>query len=502
MLFGDVKKEDNLSRNNKFGFYGISLITAMSAFSYGILYSSLSLYLTEALGFSILSSNSLVGIFISFNFLLHLFAGYIGGKLVSNKTLLATSLTSQLVGGFFIAYMPIEYLKIGLCFYLIGCGFGTTCLNCLLAQLFEKDNPEKREKGFFLNYAALNLGFFLSFLTSGYFYSFNEFKILFQVGFGFNFISLIIFVIFKSNFQQNKVDLHIPPTLYINFLKAIPLILVFASLVLGFYFEVFTNISVISITLLSLLYIAIKAKTFEKTKKYHIYCFLIYVLAAIIFWTLYFIGPMGFVFFLKNNVHHEVLGYRISPQWFMNLDTILIIIGAPLLTYLFQYLRRKSINISISIKFSFALLMIASSWLILLAGIKHANHSGLIGVGWVVIYYVLQSIGELLIAPVGYAMVGKLAPESLQGVMMGTWLMICGVASVLSHYISNAMAVASTIDPTVTNINYLLVFGELGVYALIAGCVLLLFSRKIDSYIDYENRFVKRKLDVNLEVIK
>ena len=36
----------------------------------------------------------------------------------------------------------------------------------------------------------------------------------------------------------------------------------------------------------------------------------------------------------------------------------------------------------------------------------------------------LQSIGELLISPIGYAMIGKLAPRQYQGVMMGSWMLV------------------------------------------------------------------------------
>ena len=46
--------------------------------------------------------------------------------------------------------------------------------------------------------------------------------------------------------------------------------------------------------------------------------------------------------------------------------------------------------------------------------------------------YVFQSIGELLISPVGYAMIGKLAPRQYQGIMMGAWMLVTGLASVFA----------------------------------------------------------------------
>ena len=46
--------------------------------------------------------------------------------------------------------------------------------------------------------------------------------------------------------------------------------------------------------------------------------------------------------------------------------------------------------------------------------------------------YVLQSIGELLLMPVGYAMIGKLAPKQYQGIMMGSWMLVTGLASLFA----------------------------------------------------------------------
>jgi POT family proton-dependent oligopeptide transporter len=51
---------------------------------------------------------------------------------------------------------------------------------------------------------------------------------------------------------------------------------------------------------------------------------------------------------------------------------------------------------------------------------------------WLFLSYVLQSIGELLIMPIGYAMIGKLAPKQYQGVMMGSWMLVTGLASLFA----------------------------------------------------------------------
>ncbi len=472
-----------LNKKVDMNLYYINFITATSVFAYAVLYSSLSLYFTEIAGFSKQQSNCLVGIFISFNFLLHLFAGYIGGKLISNINLLGISLVSLFVGSLSLVCLKMEYMYVGLSLFLIGCGFGVTCLNCLLTDQFEEKSSEQREKAFFINYSILNVGFFLGFLVSGYFYSINNYRMLFLVNLIFSAISLCFFFLLQKYVKSSSNKA--PIMRFTKFSQSMSIILLigllFLSMLSGFYFVNVTNQLILIITISSIMYIINQANK-DKMNEKKIYVFLILMFSAILFWTLYFIGPIGFVFFLKNNVCHTIFGHQISPQWFMNLESFLVIIGAPILPHFFQLLRKKGITLSIVKKFSFALLMISGAFFALFAGIKHADSAGLVGLGWIIIYYILLVLGELLIAPVGYAMVGKLAPSHLQGIMMGTWLMICGVATIFSHHISNSMNFSDTNNPLVTNNNYLLVFCKLGVYATFAGVCLFFFAKKIDFF--------------------
>ena len=65
-------------------------------------------------------------------------------------------------------------------------------------------------------------------------------------------------------------------------------------------------------------------------------------------------------------------------------------------------------------------------------GIALADGDGMVAFVWLFWSYVLQSIGELLISPVGYAMIGKLAPRQYQGIMMGAWMLVTGLASLFA----------------------------------------------------------------------
>jgi dipeptide/tripeptide permease len=93
-----------------------------------------------------------------------------------------------------------------------------------------------------------------------------------------------------------------------------------------------------------------------------------------------------------------------------------------------------------------------------------------------------ESIGELLIMPIGYAMIGKLAPRQYQGVMMGSWMLVTGLASLFAGDFSGMIPEATGTTAIATNPGYAKLFAELGVGSLAVGIVLVVlipFLRKL-----------------------
>ena len=124
----------------------------------------------------------------------------------------------------------------------------------------------------------------------------------------------------------------------------------------------------------------------------------------------------------------------------------------------------------------------ALGFLILPLGIKLAGVDGRSAFGWLFTSYVLQSVGELLISPIGYAMIGKLAPKQYQGVMMGSWMLWTGLASLFAGDFSGMIPEPTGTTAVVTNPEYVKLFGALGVGSLVVGValvVLIPFLRKL-----------------------
>src|SRR5204862_6615470 len=165
-----------------------------------------------------------------------------------------------------------------------------------------------------------------------------------------------------------------------------------------------------------------------------------------------------------------------------NITPTCIALGGPLLASFFPRLRARGWRIDIPKQFATSLILMALGFLILPLGIKLAGIDGRSAFAWLFVSYVLQSIGELLISPIGYAMIGKLAPRQYQVVMMGSWMLVTGLASLFAGDFSGMIPEPTGSTAVATNPESVKLFCALGVGSLVVGVALVLliaFLRKL-----------------------
>ncbi len=231
---------------------------------------------------------------------------------------------------------------------------------------------------------------------------------------------------------------------------------------------------------LTLIYLTLRHS--DRRERRNMTAYLILTLGSLMFWSLYQMAPSGLQLFAVNNVNLMMGQVRIQPQWIQNINTVCIVIGGPLLAALFTRMRGRGWRIDIPQQFAASLLLMAIAFLILPLGIKLAGADGKSAFAWLFWSYVLQSIGELLISPIGYAMIGKLAPRQYQGVMMGSWMLVTGLASLFAGDFSGMIPEPTGSTAFTTNPGYIKLFAELGLGSLAVGIalvVLIPFLRKL-----------------------
>jgi POT family proton-dependent oligopeptide transporter len=459
------------------GTRALFFIQIFATLGFAVLYSTLVLYATKRLGFSEGQANAMMGVFGAFNYGLHLFGGYLGGRYLSNRNLFVLGMVLQVAGCWVLSGQSAEGLYWGLAMFLTGSGLNVTCINMMLTQRFTPED-NRRESAFLWNYAGMNLGFFIGFTGAGYFQLTEHYKALFLFATLGNAVAIVISVMrWKILADIDTPLLHVTKKQFrLRMIIGLAVLVLLVPLIrIMLTHADFTGTFVISLGAAIFLLLGITTLRHRpREEQRRMAAYLLLAMGSLVFWTLYQLAPMGLMLFTEHNISLNVWGIQVAPQWVQNINTLTIVIGGPLLALGFRNLRERGWRIDIPLQFASSLFCIGLGMLVLSLGIMLAGGDGMVAFKWIVISYLLQSIGELLISPIGYAMIGKLAPVRYQGIMMGCWMMVTGVASVLAGYVSGLMPENSGSTPALTNPGYSHIFSLLGWGSAAVGLVLLL----------------------------
>ncbi len=452
-------------------------IQIFATLGFAVLYSTLVLYATKHLQFSAKEATTLMGVFGAFNYGLHLFGGYLGGRFLSNRNLFVGGMAAQVIGCGLIALGTTAMFYLGLAFFLTGSGLNVTCINMMLTQRFAPEDP-RREGAFLWNYAGMNVGFFVGFSGAGYFQGTESYIALFLFATVGNLIAIVLaWFSWQTLADRNTPLLEKTPSQFQLRLVAGIAIVIGLVPVVWFLLQrpdgTGTLVKAIcGAVALTLVYLTIRHP--DRRERRNMTAYLILAVGSLVFWSLYQMAPSGLMLFAVHNVDLIIGGVEIQPQWIQNINTVCIVVGGPLLAAWFTRMRGRGWRIDIPQQFATSLLLMALGFLLLPLGIKLAGLDGRSAFVWLFGSYVLQSIAELLISPIGYAMIGKLAPRQYQGVMMGSWMLVTGLASLFAGDFSGMIPEPAGTTAAATNPEYVKLFGALGLGALAVGIALII----------------------------
>ena len=158
---------------------------------------------------------------------------------------------------------------------------------------------------------------------------------------------------------------------------------------------------------------------------------LILFLANILFWALFEQAGSSLNFLARDFVDMPtIFGYELHFTIFQSVNPVFIILLAPVFAALWPMLDKKDFNPSIPRKFSYGLAGAAIGFYILVFAIEHTvNEGGKISWIWLALTYLIHTMGELCLSPIGLAMVTKLALPKETGLAMGGWFLSIAMAN-------------------------------------------------------------------------
>ncbi|KQS03306.1 amino acid transporter [Sphingomonas sp. Leaf357] len=208
---------------------------------------------------------------------------------------------------------------------------------------------------------------------------------------------------------------------------------------------------------------------------------MVLVVFNVFFWTLFEQAGSSLTLFADRNTDRSVFGlFSLSAPQTQNFNPIAIVLLAPVMSALWGVLSRRNLEPSIPIKFAIALMAVGAGFLFLVWGSTFAGTDFKVGLWWLAGLYVIHSIAELCISPVGLSMITKLSIARVVGLMMGVWFLSISVAQYFAGIVAQFASV-DTVGGQVTNLKvsldtYTGTFTTIAWIAITAGLLLLLLS--------------------------
>jgi POT family proton-dependent oligopeptide transporter len=216
---------------------------------------------------------------------------------------------------------------------------------------------------------------------------------------------------------------------------------------------------------------------------------MILIVFNVFFWTLFEQAGSSLTLFADRNTDRSVFGlFTISAPQTQNFNPISIVLFAPVMSVLWTYLAKRGLEPSIPVKFAIALVGVGAGFLFLVFGSTFAGpgNNFQVGLWWLAGLYLIHSLAELCISPVGLSMITKLSIARVVGLMMGVWFLSISVAQYVAGLVAQFASV-ETVGGQVTNLKvsldtYTATFTTIAWIAIGAGVVLFLLSWPLQKW--------------------
>jgi POT family proton-dependent oligopeptide transporter len=478
--------------NQDRGFFGhpvglrtLFLTELWERFSYYGMRALLILFMTapvarKGLGLATPEAGAIYGLYTGMVYLLALPGGWIADKILGARRTVLYGGIIIASGHFCLAIPTVATFFIGLVLIVSGTGLLKPNVSTMVGQLYPAHDP-RRDAGFSIFYIGINLGAFVAPLVCSYV---GE-SINWHYGFALAGLGMTIGVIQYAFNAKTLGNAGAQPTMQPGeqtrfrwgIIAFVAILLALGKLAYDGTLSIQSLSSGFGV-MLTLIVIVLFAGllTFGKwTSEERGRLIAIFVLfaASALFWSIYEEAGSTLNLFAERNTNRSVPGMSgpFPAGWFQSLPALFVISIAPIFAWLWVKLGER--NPSSTIKFSIGLLFAGLSFIILIPV------AGRLGVSpiWLTLTYLLQTIGELCLSPVGLSAMTKLAPQRIAGLIMGVFFLSISIGD----YISGRLASIYETMPLPK------LFGSVGLTAIILGGVLALFNKPMKRLIGSED---------------
>ena len=388
----------------------------------------------------------------------------------------------MIIGSFTLAFSPKDLYYIGISFTIVGTGFFKPNISTMVGNLY-KEGDSRRDAGFGLFYSGINIGAFLGgwlCIKTANNYSWNAAFSMAGIGM---IIGLGIFLftrkqigpiglsplegkMTKSQILKNDI------MVYAGSVLVMPLIYLLVKN------SEYTDYFMYTIGPLAFLYLVYEMMKFNKAERQKLIAAFVFIIFSIFFWAFFEQAGGSLSLFARYNLNDTIMGVHFDPNEVNNSsNSVFVIVLSPIVGLLWVWLSKKKLEPNTLIKFGLGFLFVAVSFYLYYYTRFFADSNGKTSLDLFTLAYLVSTLGELCLSPIGLSLMTTLAPKPLHGMMMGMWFLASAYGQYAAGILGANMTTANeNAGLTEKLMAYTDGYKQLAIYALIAGVALIVIS--------------------------
>jgi len=157
---------------------------------------------------------------------------------------------------------------------------------------------------------------------------------------------------------------------------------------------------------------------------------------SVLFWLGYEQAGSSLNLFAERYTDRALGSFVIPASWFQSLDAAFVIAFAPLLAWVWIALARRHLKPSAPASFAIGVILMGSGFAVMAVAASIVAHGSKVLPYWLIATYLLHTLGELCLSPVGLSYTTKLSPKRLVGQMMGMWFLSLSLGNLAAGLIA------------------------------------------------------------------
>ena len=411
------------------GLYLLFFTEMWERFSYYGMRAILILYLTKkfiegGLGMDEKYAMLLYGYFTGFVYFTPLIGGWLADRYLGKRLAVMIGGVTMMLGQFTLFGLnSTTGLYIGLLLLIIGNGFFKPNISTLVGGLY-KDGDSRRDAAFTIFYMGINLGAMIAPLvigvvTDNMFATTNEDG---SISYGYRYG----FLVSGIGMLLGQVIFNLLGTKYLGDLGTKP-------------------VGAVSDTEVAKVQKSINPETGkeldEKDEKQRISVIFILLIFAVFFWAGFEQAGSSLSLYTDKYIDRSIGSFEIPTSWFQSVNPLFIVTLAPLFTLFWASPIGR--RLTTPVKMGVGMIILGVGFLFMIGAVAERSANGDVddvnnkaALMWLIMTYLLHTIGELCISPVGLSVVTKLSPPKLASVLMAVWMLSSSFANILGGFIA------------------------------------------------------------------